>query len=381
MKYIGLDIGANYCAFACVDSFTSATETGFLRKPDHLPQILTPADHLAAEWTGGIARQWLETALRITPNTYIYHPAQLKADRKHVGEKLKNDFACARAIAKLLQQRETNPHQPKYLFVPYALVRESYALRKAIRNARVFDEEIQRIRQIASFAKQALIDFDANRVLNALEESSRQAWRQAEQLITANAEAERVYLAVKTRFPRAYKAALTLAAHLSPIERFSTANALVRYCGLMPKRYESGSISRPDHSKDGNLVARSALVQLAMSRMQGATFQRVKRGDPKRHYIALCAQAREIAVQLWHDAMHSVAPEDRRVLRADRAARRQERMQAVIALVSRGLSDAEIHRLTGIHASIISRWKREYPAFAEQYAEAKRQQASVGVSV
>ena len=367
MKYIGLDIGANYCAFACVLPLTNTTETGYLRKPDQLAQILTPDDHIAAEWTGGIARPWLETALQITPRTYIYHPAQLKADRKHVGEKQKNDFACARAIAKLLQQRTTNPHQPKYLVVPYALVRESYALRKAIRNAHVFDEAILRIRQIARFAEQALIDFDANRVINALEESSQQAWRQAELLITANPEANRVYQAIKARFPRAHKAALTLAAHLSPIERFPTANALVRYCGLMPKRFESGSISRPDRSKDGNTVARSALVQLAMSRMQSPTFLRVKRNTPNRHYLALCAQARFIAEQIWHDATNRIAPEPR----PNREARRLERMQTVLDLVRKGLSDADIQRLTGIHASIISRWKRQHRDFAEQYAKAK----------
>jgi transposase len=367
MRYIGLDIGGNICAYAAMLPITGSCETGIIRNPEQLKQLVQPEDHLAAEWTGGIARPWLETALTITPFVFLYHPAQIKADRKHVGEKEKNDFACARTIAKLLQQRNTNPHQPKYLFIPYQLVRESYALRKAIRNARIFDQEIQRIRQIAYFASQSLIEFDANRVLNALEESSRLAWRQAELLITANPEAYRIYLAIKHRFPTAYKTALTLAAYLCPIHRFPTPNALARYLGLEPRRAESGNIKHNiPATTSGAQVPRTAAIQLAMARME-ETFQRVKRNDPKRHYLALVAQARIFIHQLWHDAMEGKEPPPKN----DRNQRRLKRQNQVLELVRRGLTDADIQKLTGTHASIISRWKKNDPHFAEQYIAAK----------
>jgi transposase-like protein len=48
-----------------------------------------------------------------------------------------------------------------------------------------------------------------------------------------------------------------------------------------------------------------------------------------------------------------------------------KRMRRVLELARQGLSDAEIHRQTGIHASVISRWKRQHPEFYLEYIAAR----------
>ena len=88
-------------------------------------------------------------------------------------------------------------------------------------------------------------------------------------------------------------------------KRFKNAKQVGAYAGLVPKQYESGTMSRQGRiTGQGNKLLRALLVEVAwlMRRYNPtlrAIFERVGRGSKTRRKIAVVATARRLLVMCW----------------------------------------------------------------------------------
>jgi transposase len=101
------------------------------------------------------------------------------------------------------------------------------------------------------------------------------------------------------------RVAEAVASHLGDPHRFTSAERVAGYAGLVPKQIESGQMSRRGHiTRRGPALLRGMLVEAAWvvwrhNAWAQAFVQKVSRGSKARRHIAIVALARKLLVSLW----------------------------------------------------------------------------------
>jgi transposase len=97
----------------------------------------------------------------------------------------------------------------------------------------------------------------------------------------------------------------TVVAVIDDPKRFKNGKQVSAYAGLVPRQFESGTVSRQGRiTRTGNPLLRSLLVEVAwlMRRHNGwlrEVFERIRRGSKTRSKIAAVATARRLLVICW----------------------------------------------------------------------------------
>lgn len=359
MRYIGLDIGRlTTCAILENGEIQSLT----LRKPADLKPLLREADILSAEWTGGRARPWLDTADESGAITFLYHPGNSKGDRNHVGEPRKDDYRDARTIAKLLQQYHEAPHFAHHTFTPYPTMRAVYHIRSLITTA-------QRYQRLQQQIQQALGDLAPEPALQALKEAEARAWNDVEQAIASNPATSQVAGAVLQHFPTARRAAAILSAYIAPLSRFPSYAHLEAYCGLDPRSLRSGNYNRRTFYRTGSKQARTALYQLvafvATTGRLRPYYDRLRQRGKDHHEAMLRCMKTELR-RIWKTAVAGATYQPK-----PQRPSPEPTQQAFLSLIRDGYTDLEACRALGIKQPRVSKWKARSPRFLEAYIEAR----------
>jgi transposase len=101
------------------------------------------------------------------------------------------------------------------------------------------------------------------------------------------------------------RTAEAVAAFVDDPQRFRDAEAVGRYCGLVPCQDQSGDKNRLGHiTREGAPVVRQLVAEAAWQAQRRsptvrAYFERVQRGDPQRKKIALVATAHYLVRVMW----------------------------------------------------------------------------------
>ena len=285
-RFLGLDISTQGATLAILQPDGSC-ETHALQTPSELNLFVKPNDALVAEWTGAFAKPWLDTALRLTQHTYLYHPRTLHLERKIVGEIDKTDTADARALAKIAHLHTTNPYAyKKYNLTPYAEVQQGYKLRAIAMQAERYTRLLVKVKQVLFAAKLQGADIDLTAVERTIKEAEKHALQELDQAVRETC--PRTYEALRNLYPSAKPAILKICAHIHPITRFPSPDALCRYAGLYNFTGQSGTLQKRTKAKPGNKRLRTALYQLALgargknSRWRGYYERLRKRGLSER---------------------------------------------------------------------------------------------------
>jgi hypothetical protein len=189
-RYIGMDIGKEKCILALIDE-AGNIQLRELSSPSQLMRILQPHDMIAAEYTGALATKWLDTTLQCTDEVYIYRTQGIRADKRVVGNRDKNDQHDATAIAKLLKI-QTELASPR--FMPYRQLKEVFHLRRIVYEAERFTTETVRAKNLIQNAQATGYQIHHPDYLKTLEELEKQAWKRAEQAIKDNEIAPLIYI-------------------------------------------------------------------------------------------------------------------------------------------------------------------------------------------
>lgn len=261
MRFVGLDISTTSASLAILRS-DGTCELHALQTPAELGLYLHESDLLIAEWSGAFARPWLDQAIEISPQIYLYHPRALKHERHIVGESRKDDDADARALAKLAHLFSQTPYAPRYKLTPYRQVQEGYRLRAFVMNAERYTRQLVRTKQLLWAANLTGAQIDIQPVEKALQDAEKHALRQLEAEILNTC--PEVYRALQRLYPSAYATILKITAYIHPISRFPTPASLVRYAGLYDFKARSGKLIARTPTKPGNKRLRTALYQLAL---------------------------------------------------------------------------------------------------------------------
>jgi transposase len=103
--------------------------------------------------------------------------------------------------------------------------------------------------------------------------------------------------------------AMVFLTEMGDLNRFSNRRQLGAYLGLAPSARESGECDdRKGHiTRQGPAHVRHVLCQAAWSAIRGserwkATFERIKRGSPKRTKVAIVAVMRQLGIAMWQMA-------------------------------------------------------------------------------
>lgn len=358
MRYIGLDIGRITTCAIMNGEIQSLT----LRKPADLAPLIKDGDILAAEWTGRLARPYLDIADQSGAITFIYHPK--KGDRNHVGEPRKDDYRDARTIAKLLQQYHEAPHFAPHTFTPYPTMKAIYDIRHLITTA-------QRFARLQQQLIQALGDQAPEEAIKPLREKEQATWRQAQQEIATNPATSQVAGAILKLYPTAHRSACILAAYIAPLSRFPSFPHLVSYCGLDERSLKTGYRKRTYHYREGSKQARTALYQLVKfvaltGRLRPYYDSLRRRGKDHNEAILRCmiAELRRIWRTATRGASYTPQPPKQRE-------QQRQLQQAILELVEKGYTDAQACQALGIKQPRLSKWKARSPAFLEAYIQAR----------
>jgi len=259
MRYIGMDIGKSTTVIAILDG--DQIQIQILEKPTQLASILKEGDHIAAEWTGALAKPWLDEALKYTPSVSIYRTQGIRTDKRVVGNRDKNDLHDATAIAKLLKiQSELN--SPR--FIPYKDLQEVLELRRIVYEAEQFTRERVRTEILLKNAEATgyQVQLKNSEFLKELKHLENQAWKRARKAVQNHPITSRLYETLLVLYPEAQNTIIKIAVHIAPLERWRNARTLRRYAGLYDQRAQSGNqIKR--QGLQGNKHLRTALYQLA----------------------------------------------------------------------------------------------------------------------
>jgi len=103
--------------------------------------------------------------------------------------------------------------------------------------------------------------------------------------------------------------AMTFLTELGNLARFANRRQLAAYLGLAPAAFESGQrddckghITRQGPARVRHMLCQAAWAALRASEEWRATYDKVKRGSPKRSKIAIVAVMRRLAIAMWHTA-------------------------------------------------------------------------------
>jgi transposase len=111
--------------------------------------------------------------------------------------------------------------------------------------------------------------------------------------------------------------AMTFLTEMGDVTRFDNRRQVAAYLGLCPSSSESGDANdRKGHiTRQGPGRVRKVLCQAAWAAVRTdtvtrATWERIKRGSPKRGKKAIVAVMRQMAIRLWHVALACGTPAD-----------------------------------------------------------------------
>jgi transposase len=299
-RYIGMDIGKEKCILALIDE-AGNIQLRELSSPSQLMRILQPHDMIAAEYTGALATKWLDTALQCTDEVYIYRTQGIRADKRVVGNRDKNEQHDATAIAKLLKI-QTELASPR--FMPYRQLKEVFHLRRIVYEAERFTTETVRAQNLIQNAQATGYQIHHQDYLKTLEELKKQAWKRAEQAIKENPITAKTLQVIRQLYPSSNSTAIKITVHITPIERFHSKRALRRYAGLYDQHALSGN-QRKKAPLQGNKQLRTALFQLASGAVSSKSrwnrlYKRL-REQGKSHTQALIRIATYMLDEIWRE--------------------------------------------------------------------------------
>lgn len=106
--------------------------------------------------------------------------------------------------------------------------------------------------------------------------------------------------------------AMVFLTEIGDLNRFANRRQLAAYLGLAPASYESGErddrkgrITRQGPSQVRHVLCQASWAALRCSDHWRATYDRIRRGSPKRNKIAIVAVMRKLAIMMWQTARSS----------------------------------------------------------------------------
>lgn len=241
MKYWGIDIGKDITACVARDETGAVVQTESVRDLRSVCNLIQEDDRVAVEWTGGRGRMLLEMLWeRGVRQTYIYK-GWLKADRLHLGYQRKGDVPDASTIAYALYATFT-PGVPfrEGALTEYAQMRNIYALRlEASRIDSLTRLKVQ-LQNLSHSLKASKAEAKMDAVIDVLEKEITASYALFRRACLHCQPVVEVLKVLREIFNGSDRAIYMLAVQIAPLERFRTADALKRYCGLLQQFPESG---------------------------------------------------------------------------------------------------------------------------------------------
>lgn len=388
MRYWGVDIGKERIVGVARADSGEIELTHSAADYEEIAAKIHPGDVVACEWTGGRGRLFLELlwAKGVT-DLYIYK-GNLRADRLHLGYDRKGDVPDAATISYAVWAtfQPGVPFRPNAL-LDYARMRSVYVLRTDLSIAEQYSKERRRWEQ----RREALIakGFPRGtyeRVMEFLRQQEADAWDTLKHRCLRDESVVQVLRILHQFFPHAERAAIKLALYLAPLDRFCSADALRRYCGVVPESSESANkVVYRKRGRGGCKQARSAMYQLLMPCITiGNGVNGGRRGKWRDYYDRL--RRRLSDGEAWIRMMYRLLnliwkayergeygtplPVERRISREAKTAKMQEE---VLIRVLQGMRDNEIARELGIDRSTITKWKRRDDTFWQRYERAREE--------
>jgi transposase len=104
--------------------------------------------------------------------------------------------------------------------------------------------------------------------------------------------------------------AMVFLTELGDLARFANRRQLAAYLGLAPSAHESGTqddrkghITRQGSARVRHVLCQAAWAALRCSKEYRATYEKIRRGTPKRTKVAIVALMRRLAIAMWHTAL------------------------------------------------------------------------------
>lgn len=384
MKYWGIDIGKDITACVARDETGAVVQTESVRDLRSVCNLIQEDDRVAVEWTGGRGRMLLEMLWeRGVRQTYIYK-GWLKADRLHLGYQRKGDVPDASTIAYALYATFT-PGVPfrEGALTEYAQMRNIYALRlEASRIDSLTRLKVQ-LQNLSHSLKASKAEAKMDAVIDVQEKEITASYALFRRACLHCQPVVEVLKVLREIFNGSDRAIYMLAVQIAPLERFRTADALKRYCGLLQQFPESGGrATSPVKWRGGNRRARVAMFQLLQAQIAIGNGHG-KRGRWRDYYdrlrermghgeamIRMMKRLCDIIYRTWASGRSQEV-----LLIGEASLRRQSRKQQiqeqVLSLIETGSTDYEAAKHIGIDPSTISAWKRRDRAFLERYIQAR----------
>lgn len=367
MRYWGIDWGKEVLAMAAYDERGSVVDEAILKGwgfGDVLARV-SAGEAVCLEWTGGRVRDLADSLEGAGVRVFLYE-GDLKADRKHLGFGRKSDLADACTLGYVLWASLTRVVPIREGAVrAYAVYKEVYALRRLAR-AYVCAQRLRMTTLQSAHARGLAVPAYTEELLRRQE---REAWERFLAAAQAHKDVVRVMAGIRKVFPLAKRAGWQLAVYLSPIERFGSRAALLRYLDLLPASSESGGkpLARRTY-RQGCREARRLLYQLCFgsSRLRGLYRSYRNRFA---HGQAMIRVMHWAARQIWK-GVHGDEVDISSVL-GKRRTRRDDLQDRAVALAAQGLSNRQISRALGLGSSTLWRWLGQYPDFQERFWRAR----------
>lgn len=104
--------------------------------------------------------------------------------------------------------------------------------------------------------------------------------------------------------------AMVFLTELGDLARFANRRQLAAYLGLAPSAHESGTqddrkghITRQGSARVRHVLCQAAWAAIRCSKEYRATYEKIRRGTPKRSKVAIVALMRRLAIAMWHTAL------------------------------------------------------------------------------
>lgn len=370
MRYWGIDWAKEVLAMAAYDEVGVVVEDVILKgwTVDDVLARVSARDAVVLEWSGGQARGLADALVDAGIEVCLYE-GDLRADRKHLGMGKKSDLADACTLGYVLWASLSRRVPIREGAVrPYRVYREVYELRRL---ARAY-EGAQRLR-IATLQQARARGLVVPEYVEALlRKQEQEAWERFEERARANRDVVEVMAAIRQLFPRARYAGWQLAVYLSPISRFGSCAAMLRYLDLLPAPSESGGkrVERRTY-RQGCRYARRMLYQMCLNAIRRTGFlrgvyERYRSGMG--HGEAMIRVMHWTARQIWKGVREEV---DVAAVLGKRWTRREALMERAVELAGQGCTNAEISRALGLGKNTLREWLSRYADFQERFWRAR----------
>jgi transposase len=104
--------------------------------------------------------------------------------------------------------------------------------------------------------------------------------------------------------------AMVFLTELGDVARFANRRQLAAYLGLAPSAHESGTqndrkghITRQGSARVRHVLCQAAWAAVRCSQEYKATYEKIRRGTPKRSKVAIVALMRRLAIAMWHTVL------------------------------------------------------------------------------